>query len=75
MFDFSSIKASDMKKRTSSTSHKSRIHPSFPDQGTVQPNHMGSQSNTPNLDMQLQGPQAPSLPVDSSTSMAAQGEY
>lgn len=55
--------------------HKGLIHPTFPDQGSPQPAHMGSQSMTPNLDMQLSGPQAPNLPVDSSTSMTPSGEY
>ena len=60
-----------MKKRST----KSHIHSSFPPEGTVQPTHMGSQSQTPNLDQQLMGPQAPQLPVDSATSMTPQGEY
>jgi hypothetical protein len=60
-----------MKKRTKA----GQIHSSFPQEGTVQPNHMGSQSQTPNLDQQLQGPPVPQLPVDSATSMTPQGEY
>jgi len=60
-----------VKKRTKA----SQIHSSFPKEGTVQPNYMGSQSQTPNLDQQLMGPAAPQLPVDSATNMASQGEY
>lgn len=60
-----------MKKRTKA----SQIHPAFPPEGTVQPNHMGSQSQTPNLEQQLMGPMAPQLPTDNATSMTPQGEY
>lgn len=63
-----------MKKKST---HK-LIHPSFPDQGTVQPAHMGSQSQTPvalDPSLALQGPTAPQMPGDTSTNTAPQGEY
>jgi hypothetical protein len=49
------------------------IHPAFPDQGQVQPSHMGSQSMAP--DQQLMGPMPPQMPSDAATGMSPQGEY
>ena len=62
-----------MKKKSA---HK-LVHAAFPQQGAPQPAHMGSQSQAPtaNIDMQNTGPQAPGLPVDSATSMSPGGEY
>lgn len=53
--------------------HSHLVHPSFPAEGTVQPAHMGSQSQVP-LEQQLAGPMAPQMPGDNATSMAPQGE-
>ena len=53
---------------------KSMIHPSFPGEGTIQPNHMGSQSGTP-MAATTPDSMAPRMPSDLSTQMSPSGEY
>lgn len=61
-----------MKKSKAIKAHKSLVHPSFPDQGAIQPSYMGSQSMLPPTSPESQAPQMPSY---DNTQTAPSGEY